>query len=213
MQKPVEGWGRADSLVEDVSGGGVTGMLSDRAGRRIDKELEERWPQLVPGLCAHPGIGFVAGLDRDGAPWALGAHGRHNLADGTVQGVDPLAPFEAHAPRVLARAVLMPESPDLYLNSNVHPLTLDAAAFEELVDAHGGLGGYQDSAVLLVPSDLAQGLPDRIEGADELHDELVAMLEACGQRTSLVPSSPDASRLARKSASGAGSLAERAPQS
>jgi len=246
VQKSVEGWGRADSLVEDVSGGGVTGMLSDRAGRRIDKEtavdseapgivvlgsgnlglfyvpgpsrmsleeLEERWPRLIPGLCANQGIGFVAGLDREGVPWALGADGRHNLADGTVEGVDPLAPFGAHAPRVLARAVLMPEAPDLYLNSDVHPLTLDVAAFEELVGAHGGLGGYQDSAVLLVPTDLAQGLPEHIEGADDLHRQLVGMLEACGQRRSVDSGALDSSRLARKSESGPGSRAERSPQS
>ena len=30
--------------------------------------------------------------------------------------------------------------------------------------------------------DLMAGLPERIEGADELHRVLVSMLEACGQR-------------------------------
>ena len=51
-----------------------------------------------------------------------------------------------------------------------------AAAFEDLVGAHGGLGGFQDSAVLMVPRDLSEVLPERIEGADVLHAGLVAML-------------------------------------
>jgi len=75
-----------------------------------------------------------------------------------------------------------PEAPDLYVNSMVDPVTNDVAAFEGLVGSHGGLGGWQDRAVLLGPADLMAGLPERIEGADELHRVLVAMLEACGQR-------------------------------
>jgi hypothetical protein len=77
----------------------------------------------------------------------------------------------------------MDEAPDLYVNSSVDTWTADVAAFEDLVGAHGGLGGYQDSAVLLVPRDLAGDLPERIEGADVLHGVLVTMLERCGHRT------------------------------
>jgi hypothetical protein len=35
--------------------------------------------------------------------------------------------------------VLMPEAPDPYINSRVEDVTLDIAAFESLVGAHGGL--------------------------------------------------------------------------
>ena len=83
-----------------------------------------RWPALVPGLARHPGVGFVAGVDDAGVPWAIGADGRHDLATGRVDGVDPLAPFGAHAPRVLRRALAMTEAPDLYVNSSIdadHP--------------------------------------------------------------------------------------------
>jgi hypothetical protein len=86
----------------------------------------------------------------------------------------------------------MPESPDLYLNSCVESVTLDVAAFEPLVGAHGGLGGWQDRAVLLTPQALAHTLPaEHIEGADHLHTVLVAMLSAVGQRKA-VPSLPAA---------------------
>jgi hypothetical protein len=87
---------------------------------------------------------------------------------------------------VLGRAVTMPEAPDLYINSRIDDITLDIAAFEPLVGAHGGLGGWQDRAVLLTPRALAAVLPaERIEGADRLHVVLVAMLRALGHRKSV----------------------------
>ena len=189
-EQSVEGWGRADSLVEDIGREGLSGRLAAPADRRVGRamgdradgatdgaddvvvlgsgnlglvyvpggprltldELSRRWPRLLPGLCAHPGVGFVAVVDDDGVPWALGGAGRCNLTTGAVTGTDPLRDFGAHARRVLTRAVLMPEAPDVYVNSLVDLDTLDVAAFEELVGAHGGLGGWQDSAVLLAPA-------------------------------------------------------------
>ena len=59
----------------------------------------------------------------------------------------------------------MPEAPDLYVNSRIEDATLDIAAFEPLVGAHGGLGGWQDRAILLTPRTLAHVLPTtQIEG-------------------------------------------------
>ena len=170
-----------------VLGSGNLGLLYVHQPTRLTlDDLAERWPALVPGLAAHEGVGFVAGIDATGRPWAIGGAGRVALDTGEVEGVDPLAPYGEAAARLLCRAVLLAEAPDLYMNSTVDADTLDIAAFEPLVGAHGGLGGWQDRAVLLVPKDLAGALPDgRIEGADHLHRVLVAMLESVGQRTDL----------------------------
>ncbi len=166
-----------------VLGSGNLGLVYVRGERRLTLQaLESRWPGLIPGLAAHPGVGFVAGIDEDGRAWAIGSGGRLNIASGAVDGTDPLASFGSHAARVLARALLHPEAPDLYVNSTVDPVTDDVSAFEGLVGSHGGLGGWQDRAVLMAPADLMVGLPERIEGAGELHRVLVAMLESCGQR-------------------------------
>ncbi|HEX6758556.1 MAG TPA: phage holin family protein [Propionibacteriaceae bacterium] len=226
IDAPVEGWGRVDSLAEDLAGTGITGRAARRAAaastRHLDEgaeagptagisvlgsgnlgllyvhsavrltleDLQERWPSLVPGLCAHEGVGFIAGLDSAGAPWVLGEYGRVQLDTGKVTGQNPLEPYGSHAARVLRRAVVMPEAPDLYINSRVGDVTLDIAAFEPLVGAHGGLGGWQDRAVLLTPRTLANVLPtEHIEGADRLHAVLVAMLRAVGHRKT-VPDSP-----------------------
>jgi hypothetical protein len=178
------------SEVPVVLGSGNLGLLYLPEPRRLTLEtLQARWPRLVPGLVAHPGISFVAGLDAQGRPWAIGATGRHELATGEVEGDDPLSALGAHAARVLLRAVLMPQAPDLYVNSAIDATTGDVPAFENLVGAHGGLGGWQDRAVLLTPADLATDLPERIEGADVLHQALVRMLEAAGHRRNLVSAS------------------------
>jgi uncharacterized membrane protein YvlD (DUF360 family) len=180
-----------DSVTEDndaeisVLGSGNLGLLYVHGPTRLTLEqIEERWPALVPGLVAHPGVGFVAAMDSRGHRLVVGAEGRRDLDTGDVDGTDPLAQFGAHAAEVLARAMAMAEAPDLYLNSSLDPATLDIAAFEPLVGAHGGLGGWQDSAVLLVPRDLEHVVPQaHVIGADRLHQVLVAMLEAVGQRT------------------------------
>jgi hypothetical protein len=70
------------------------------------------------------------------------------------------------------------------------PITKDVAAFEGLVGSHGGLGGAQDRGVLLAPAEFVPLIPDRIEGADELHRVLVSILEACGQRTATSDAAP-----------------------
>ena len=170
-----------------VLGSGNLGLLYVHSPVRLTlQDLQERWPGLVPGLCAHEGIGFVAGLDSAGVPWVLGEKGTVRLDTGQVTGQDPLEPYGNHAARMLQRAVMMPEAPDLYRTSRVSDITLDIAAFEPLVGAHGGLGGWQDRAILLTPRALADVLPaERIEGADRLHTVLVAMLRAVGQRKTL----------------------------
>ncbi|WP_193315364.1 phage holin family protein [Nostocoides sp. F2B08] len=179
---PEQDDGTADPVV--VLGSGNLGLLYVREPRRLTlADLDRRWPRLVPGLLDHPGIGFVAGVDDSGTPWAIGAAGRRNLTSEQVTGTDPLEQFGPHAAHTLRRAVLLVEAPDLYVNSALDPVTNDVNAFEGLVGSHGGLGGWQDQGMLLAPADLMSAVPSRIEGADDLHNVLVGMLERCGQRT------------------------------
>jgi uncharacterized membrane protein YvlD (DUF360 family) len=214
----IEGWGRVDSVLEDLGGTGTTGV-QQAASKRVDKvlkpkgsdvdaaelivlaggnmgmvyvpvperllleEIEARWPELIPGLVAHPGVGFVSGLSSAG-PIAIGEHGRRHLTTGVVAGVDPLLTYGDHAPTMLATATLMARAPELYVNSSFDLDTMDVAAFEPLVGCHGGLGGWQDRAFVLAPPQLLS--PSHpIVGGDELHRHLVGILEALGHRTEL----------------------------
>ena len=161
----------------------------------MQEEIDERWPRLLPGLAATPGIGFVAVESLAHGSVVIGADGRRHLATDFVSGIDPLAPFGAHAPWALKRAMGMPSAPDIYVNSIVDPDTLEIAAFESLVGAHGGLGGWQDRGLLIAPTHLIDETLTQIWGADHLHDVLVSMLVQLGHRRHLVPTgmAPDLS--------------------
>ncbi len=165
-----------------VFGSGNLGLIYVRGEKeRLDRRaLQARYPGLVDGLARHPGVGFVVVMDDDG-PVALGNHGWHRLDDGHVEGVDPLVAFGPYAPGFVKRAAHRPECPDIYVNSLVEPGTEEVAAFEDLVGCHGGLGGWQDRASLVVPTELP--FPQqRVVGADAMHVALRTILRHLGHR-------------------------------
>ncbi len=167
-------------------------------GRVRIEELAERFPGLVSGLLGESGIAFVV-ADSARGPLAIGPAGVHVLREGVVEGVDPLAPFGPYAAADLARAALMDVAPDLYVHSTLDPRTGEVHAFEELVGCHGGLGGWQNEAVLVHPADWPVD-PDLLDhsggdgvlyGPDAVHRQLVRWLERCGGRQPPTPR-PDA---------------------
>jgi uncharacterized membrane protein YvlD (DUF360 family) len=165
-----------------VFGSGNLGLIYIRGEKeRLDRSaLHARYPGLVDGLAGHPGVGFVVVLD-DGGPVALGNDGWHRLDDGHVEGIDPLAAFGPYAPGFVRRVAHRPEAPDIYVNSLVEPGTEEVAAFEDLVGCHGGLGGWQDRASIVVPTDLP--FPHaRVVGADAMHVALCTILRHLGHR-------------------------------
>ena len=169
-----------------VFGSGNLGLIYVAGERRrltVD-DLADRFPALVPGLVAHPGVGFVVVETAEHGPVALGPGGEHRVRDGVVVGVDPLARFGPRAPEFVLRAATMAEAPDIYVNSLVDDLD-EVAAFEGLVACHGGLGGWQDRGMVVHPVDFE--MPEEmVVGADALHRVLVSWLEAFGHRTRLV---------------------------
>jgi hypothetical protein len=168
-----------------VFGSGNLGLIyvAGESSRVPLEDLRTRFPGLVPGLLAHPGVGFVVCHSADEGIVVLGADGEHRLRNGQVTGVDPLAPYGPMAPAFVSRAAQMPEAPDLYVNSLVDDLD-EVAAFEGLVGCHGGLGGWQDRAMLVHPTEFH--IPtDLIVGADGMHRVLVGWLEELGHRQQL----------------------------
>jgi uncharacterized membrane protein YvlD (DUF360 family) len=171
-----------------VLGSGNLGLVYVPGPERLTREqIEDRWPRLLPGLAATPGIGFIAVQSRAQGHVVIGADGEHLLEDGSVSGVDPLAAFPAHAAWALLRAMEMPSAPDIYVNSSVDPATLEVSAFEGLVGSHGGLGGWQDRGLFIAPTQLLEGVGAGIRGAEQLHGILVSMLVMLGQRSHLQP--------------------------
>lgn len=153
------------------------------AGKVSLEDLQQRWPDVVPGLVEHPGVGFVVAHSQAHGPVALGRRGVHRLASGEVEGEDPLAGFGDRARIDFLRVTGFPNAPDLYLNSSWDPASATVHAFEGLVGCHGGLGGWQDRGMLVHPAEWTVDEP--MFGAEMLHAQLVRWLERIGQRRDL----------------------------
>ncbi len=76
-----------------VLGSGNLGLvyLMDEPRRLTAEEIDERHPRLLPTLAAHPHIGFLLVHSAQHGPLAINSRGTHHLADGRIEGEDPLA--------------------------------------------------------------------------------------------------------------------------
>jgi uncharacterized membrane protein YvlD (DUF360 family) len=167
-----------------VLGSGNLGLiyLMDEPRRLTLEEIEARHPRLIPALREHPHVGFL--LVRSGADGSLvlGAGGRRHLADGRVEGDDPLASFSPTAASHLARSDGFEYAPDIWVNSFYDSDLDEGCAFEELISFHGGMGGLQTQPFILAPVELP--LPDeRIVGAAAVHRLLKGWRSALQETT------------------------------
>jgi uncharacterized membrane protein YvlD (DUF360 family) len=156
-----------------VLGSGNLGLiyLMGESRRLTLEEIDERFPRLVATLRKHPHVGFVFARSEARGPVALGRGGAHFVADGTVEGDDPLAPFSPNAAGHLKRTDGFAHTADLMVNSFYDPGLEQGCAFEELISFHGGMGGAQTRPFLLAPAGLP--LPDGdIIGAERVHEIL-----------------------------------------
>ena len=86
-----------------VMGSGNLGLvyLMEERRRLTLEEMNERHPDLIPALRSHPHVGWLLVRSSEHGPVVLGGNGTHYLADGRVEGEDPLA-------RVLAERAAAP---------------------------------------------------------------------------------------------------------
>jgi hypothetical protein len=159
---------------------GHTAMVSfpDLPGRVSLEEIERHWPDLLPTLVDHDGVGFLLVHSDEFGPVVLGREGLHRLRTGVVVGTDPLLPYGEHAAALVARVSTFPHCADVVLNSRWDPDTDEASAFEPHVGSHGGLGGPQQHAVLVHPRSFSP--PGEVVGAEALHRVLRGWLTDLG---------------------------------
>ena len=151
---------RAKNDVSDrdvvVLGSGNLGLiyLMEEQRRLTLEEIEERHPRLLPALREHPHVGWLLVRSAEHGAVALGPRGVRYLADGRVEGEDPLAPFSPTRAHHLRRTDGFEHVADIMVGSFYDPELDEGCAFEELISFHGGLGGPQTRATLLYPARL-----------------------------------------------------------
>ena len=191
------GEGKAhDEAVPEVSvmASGNLGLISfpREPGRVTLEELAERRPGLVQALCDHPGIGFVlVRSEAEGAVVLGPGGGRRRLADGAVEGADPLAGYGPHAAAHVLRTDGFTHCPDIVVQGRYWPELDEVAAFEELVGSHGGLGGGQAHPFALFPVALPWPDPAPI-GAGAVHQTFRSWLAGLGHESYAENASPGA---------------------
>jgi uncharacterized membrane protein YvlD (DUF360 family) len=153
-----------------VLGSGNLGLvyLMEERRRLTLEEIEARHPELLPALRTHPHVGWLLVRSTEHGAVALGARGVHYLADGRVEGEDPLAPFSPTAPRHLLRTDGFQHVADIMVGSFYDPDLEEGCAFEELICFHGGIGGLQTRPFILHPMHL-EAPADPIIGAASVH--------------------------------------------
>jgi uncharacterized membrane protein YvlD (DUF360 family) len=162
-----------------VSSGHVA-MVSfvEHRGRVELETIEAEFPDLLPALVDHPGVGFALVRSAEYGPVVFGRDGVHRLATGEVLGADPLLPYGPHGADLVCRVDGFPHCADIMINSRYDPMTDDASPFEVHVGSHGGMGGPQSRGFLLYPTALPA--PGEIVGAEALHRVLRGWLTFLG---------------------------------
>ena len=137
-------------------GSGNLGLiyLMEERRRLTLEEIDERHPELIPALRSHPHVGWLLVRSSEHGAVALGANGTHYLAQGRVEGDDPLAHFSPHAPQHLLRTDGFEHVGDIMVGSFYDPDLDEGCAFEELISFHGGMGGLQTRPFILHPTHL-----------------------------------------------------------
>jgi uncharacterized membrane protein YvlD (DUF360 family) len=162
-----------------ASGGLGLVSLPKPAHRLTREEIDAAHPGLLPTLTGHPGIGFVMVATESGGPVVLGGGGSRRLRDGTVEGEDPLGPFDDTASDHLRRTNGFAHCPDILVNCMFDPAANEVAPFEEFMGSHGGLGGWQTHPFALVPSGWSEP-HEPIVGVRAMHDTLRGWLGESG---------------------------------
>jgi putative membrane protein len=132
------------------------------------EQITKAFPDLIPGLVQHDGVGFIMVDSKELGPLAIGKDGIYYLNNDNVEGTNPLIGFGKNAAKHLLRTSSFQYMPDILVNSFYDPGKNEVAAFEELIGSHGGLGGGQSRPFVMYPSSWNLD-HEIIVGAEELH--------------------------------------------
>lgn len=121
--------------------------------RMTYEQLNQAFPEMIPGLVGHEGVGFILVRSEEHGGMVIGDSGVYYLKDDRIEGKNPLANFRPRAAEHLRRTDSFNYVPDILVNSFHDPETDEGAAFEELIGYHGGMGGAQATPFILYPTE------------------------------------------------------------
>jgi uncharacterized membrane protein YvlD (DUF360 family) len=160
--------GQAEVVV--TSSGNLGHIYFAQVPERLSLEqISAAYPGLIEALVGHEGLEFVIVLSETRGPIVMAKQAIRELGrDGTLEGEDPLRQFSPHTAGFLSRLARYPHSGDVMVMGEYDPSTGQVITMDELVGAHGGVGGMQTQPFVLYPSDWTNR-PPTIVGADGLH--------------------------------------------
>lgn len=160
-----------------VLGSGNLGLiyLTQWKERLNYEEIVMLFPDLIPGLVKHPGIGFVLVNSISNGGMVIGKNGIYYLNTDEIVGENPLDGFGKNAAMHLKRQNSFDNMPDIMVNSFYDSENNEVCAFEELIGSHGGLGGDQTKPFILYPSDWQD--PGELIGASSIYNFLKKEIE------------------------------------
>ena len=174
-------------------------------GRVTLEQLAVTYPGLLDALAGHPGIGAILVSSEAHGSLVIGHAGINYLAEGRVEGVDPVAQYGGRSREAILRLDGMDHVPDLSIISLYDPVFEEAAAFEELIGSHGGLGGPQTQGLLLHPAEWE--LDEEVVGAEAVYRQIRRWAEReLGLRFGKDGSAPPLPLPSRETAAEAGAL-------
>jgi hypothetical protein len=160
-----------------VLGSGNMGLiyLTQWKQRLTYEEIVMLFPDLIPGLVKHPGIGFILVDSIENRGMVIGEKGIYYLDNDEIVGENPLECFGSNAATHLKRQNSFNNMPDILVNSHYDQENDEVCAFEELIGSHGGLGGNQTRPFILYPSEWQD--PGELTGATSIYKFLKDEIE------------------------------------
>ena len=161
-----------------VLGSGNLGLiyLTQWKKRLTYEEIVMLFPDLIPGLVKHPGIGFILVNSITNGGMVIGEDGIYYLNTDEIVGENPLEGFGKNASYHLRRQNSFQNMPDILVNSFYDEKLDEVCAFEELIGSHGGLGGNQTNPFILYPYEWED--PGELIGAESIYHFLKKEIES-----------------------------------
>ncbi|WP_298525616.1 phage holin family protein [uncultured Methanobrevibacter sp.] len=159
----------SDSEVIVLASGNLAMIYLTQWSQRLTyEELNEYFPELIPGIVDNEYVGFILVKSKEHGDLAIGKNGTYYLDSGDIEGENPLEGFGNNIVRHLKRTSSFEHVPDILVNSFYDDEADEVCAFEELVGSHGGAGGDQSKPFILYPSSWKVS-DDEIIGAENIY--------------------------------------------